>query len=177
MTTFRKILVATHSMGFRGNIMRKFSPLLTLAIFTPLLIILASVVIAQNPSAENSEPNWDSPRTRELTKRACFDCHSNEVNWPWYSNLPIVGDLVRKDVEEGREDLNFSEWGLREQEEADEAVETIEDNSMPPEIYLTWHPEARLSESEKLELIQGLQKTLGIGNGEENEEEDDDDDD
>ncbi len=169
--------------------MKKFSLLLALAIAVLIFIIMESAVIAQNPSSsEVSEPNWDSPRTRELTKRACFDCHSNEVNWPWYSNLPIVGDLVKEDVEKGREDLNFSEWGLREQEEADESVETIEDGSMPPDIYLTWHPEARLSESEKLELIQGLQKTLGIEDGEggehgereeehDEDEEDDEDDD
>ena len=139
------------------------------------LTIMQGIVTAQDTTTlEVSEPNWDSPRTRELAKRACFDCHSNEVNWPWYTDLPIVGDIVKEDVEKGREDLNFSEWGLWEQEEAGEAAETIMDGSMPPEQYTFWHPEAQLTEEEKLELIEGLKKTLGTTeeNGEEGESED-----
>ena len=160
--------------------MQRNSVLLTFLVgFVLVLIIVQSIVIAQSSAiAEPSEPNWDSLWTRELAKRACFDCHSNEVNWPWYSDLPIVGDIVKEDVDKGREDLNFSEWGLREQEEAGEAAETIMDGSMPPEKYLFWHPEAQLSEPEKLELAEGLKRTLGITgeHGEEGELEDEDDD-
>ncbi len=156
--------------------MQRNSVLLFLVVCLGLtLIIVQSIVTAQDSTTlEVSEPNWDSPRTRELTKRACFDCHSNEVNWPWYTDLPIVGDIVKEDVEKGREDLNFSEWGLWEQEEAGEAAETITDGTMPPEKYVFWHPEADLSEAEKFELIEGLKKTLGTteGNGEEDESED-----
>ena len=157
--------------------MQRNSILLFLVIcFGLTLIIVQSIVTAQGTTTlEVSEPNWDSPRTRELTKRACFDCHSNEVNWPWYTDLPIVGDIVKEDVEKGREELNFSEWGLGEQEEAEESVETIMDGTMPPEKYLFWHPEAQLSEEEELELIEGLKKTLGTTeeNGEEEGEEED----
>ncbi len=157
----------------RNNIL-----LFLLICFGFTLIIVQSIVAAQDSTAlEVSEPNWDSPRTRELAKRACFDCHSNEVNWPWYTDLPIVGDIVKEDVEKGREDLNFSEWGLREQEEAGESAETIMDGTMPPEKYVFWHPEANLSEAEKLELIEGLKKTLGTTEegGEEGELEDKED--
>src|SRR5687767_15246669 len=66
------------------------------------------------------EPSWDSPLTRDLAKRACFDCHSNETQWPVYSSLAPVSWLIRHDVEEGRAMLNFSEW-QRPQEEAAEA--------------------------------------------------------
>ena len=62
-----------------------------------------------------AEPLWDSPQTRDLAVRACFDCHSNETEWPWYSNVAPISWLVQRDVEEGREELNFSEWD-REQE-------------------------------------------------------------
>jgi len=41
------------------------------------------------------EPKWDSPQTRELAKRACFDCHSNETDWPWYSNIAPVSWLIQ----------------------------------------------------------------------------------
>ena len=64
-----------------------------------------------NPPVVN-EPNWDSPQTREITKRACFDCHSNETVWPWYSNIAPVSWLVYRDVSDGREHLNFSEWDM-----------------------------------------------------------------
>jgi mono/diheme cytochrome c family protein len=59
---------------------------------------------------EAGEPAWNSPATRELIHRACFDCHSNESVWPWYSNVAPVSWLVQRDVNEGRSHLNFTEW-------------------------------------------------------------------
>jgi hypothetical protein len=47
------------------------------------------------------EPAWDSSRTRELAKRACFDCHSNETTWPWYSNVAPESWLIQRDVDAG----------------------------------------------------------------------------
>jgi hypothetical protein len=57
-----------------------------------------------------AEPRWDSPLTRELAARACFDCHSNLTSWPWYSNIAPVSWLIQRDVDGGRGSLNFSEW-------------------------------------------------------------------
>src|SRR5690348_18457917 len=56
------------------------------------------------------EPTWDSPQTRDLAVRACFDCHSNETVWPWYSNIAPLSWLIQHDVDEGRQNLNFSDW-------------------------------------------------------------------
>src|SRR5690606_30867239 len=56
------------------------------------------------------EPAWDSPRTRELAKRACFDCHSNETRWPWYARIAPMSWVLQRDVEAGRSVMNFSEW-------------------------------------------------------------------
>jgi hypothetical protein len=47
------------------------------------------------------EPRWDRARTRELAVRACFDCHSNQTRWPWYSHVAPISWLVQHDVEEG----------------------------------------------------------------------------
>lgn len=122
-----------------------------------------------------AEPVWDSPRTRELAERACFDCHSNETEWPWYSNIAPVSWLVQHDTDEGRAILNFSEWN-RPQEDAGEAGESVRDGEMPPAIYLPTHPEARLTDAERDELARGLDATLGTsegsGDGEEEGEED-----
>jgi hypothetical protein len=108
------------------------------------------------------EPNWDSSTTRDLAKRACFDCHSNETVWPWYSNIAPVSWLVQHDTEEGRSKLNFSEWqsaGSRGRETG-EIFEVVQEGSMPPLQYLPTHPEARLSAQEKQQLASGLQNTL-----------------
>lgn len=104
------------------------------------------------------EPQWDSVQTRELAQRACFDCHSNESVWLWYSNVAPVSWLVQRDVNEGREKLNFSDWGRAR--EKDEIIEVIQEGEMPMAIYLIMHPEARLNAAEKKALISGLQATI-----------------
>lgn len=136
-----------------------------------IIIIVAGVLIAAflliqlipyghqhtNPSIVQ-EPQWDTPQTRELAKRACFDCHSNETIWPWYSNIAPVSWLVQHDVEEGRQYLNFSDWGKTR--EKGEIPEAVQEGYMPPAKFLTLHPEARLTETEKQELIKGFQATV-----------------
>jgi hypothetical protein len=108
-----------------------------------------------------SEPNWDSPQTRELARRACFDCHSNETVWPWYSNIAPISWLTQHDTDEGREHLNFSTWNEGGAgREPHEAVETIAEGEMPPAIYLINHPDARLSAAEKQALMEGLRATI-----------------
>lgn len=110
------------------------------------------------------EPPWDSPRTRELAVRACFDCHSNQTDWPWYSNVAPVSWYVQRHVEEGRGEVNFSEFGIGRQETSDTA-EVVRNGTMPPGYYLPLHPSARLSDAEREELIRGFQATFGLRRG------------
>jgi hypothetical protein len=139
-----------------------------------------------NP-AEHSEPPWDSPRTAELARSACYDCHSNLTEWPWYSHVAPASWLVEHDVYEGREELNFSEWEelvlkLREKAERDrlkaleraqkgekpehekvpELVEVVLEGEMPMWYYAIAHADARLSESERQELARGLAETFDL---------------
>jgi len=74
-----------------------------------LLIQLIPLPVRNNNPPVVAEPNWDSPQTHALVKRACFDCHSNETIWPWYSYIAPVSWLVYNDVMEGRSRLDFSE--------------------------------------------------------------------
>jgi hypothetical protein len=111
------------------------------------------------------EPEWDRPSTRALVARACFDCPSNETRWPWYSQVAPVSWLVREHVEEGRDELNFSEWN-RSNQEADEAAEAVSKGEMPLASYLLLHPSARLSPDEKRAIIRGLDATIGSKHGE-----------
>ncbi|MFN3974270.1 MAG: heme-binding domain-containing protein [Dehalococcoidia bacterium] len=110
-----------------------------------------------NPPVQQ-EPQWDSPQTRQLVVRACYDCHSNQTVWPWYSYIAPVSWLVYKDVMEGRAKLNFSEMP---QKEAHEAAESVQKGSMPPRIYTLIQSKARLSAAEKQALVAGLRATLG----------------
>lgn len=126
----------------------------------------------QNPPAR-LEPSWDAPQTRELAKRACFDCHSNETEWPWYSYVAPISWLVRRDVEGGRHHLNFSEWDVP-QDDAEEAAEMVRKGEMPLWFYLPLHPQANLSAAEKRALIDGLERTLGGADNEPREENEDD---
>lgn len=105
------------------------------------------------------EPQWDSAQTRELAMRACFDCHSNETVWPWYSNVAPVSWLVQSDVDEARGMMNFSEWD-RPQKKAEEAAEQIQKGEMPLWYYVPLHPLAKLSAAEKQALIHGLRATI-----------------
>jgi hypothetical protein len=107
-----------------------------------------------------SEPNWDSQQTRELAKRACFDCHSNESVWPWYSKVAPVSWLVFRDVVEGRRRLNFSDWQNSYLRDSGEIASVINEGEMPPFQYLPMHSNARLSTAEKTQLINGLEATL-----------------
>src|SRR5689334_1138005 len=107
------------------------------------------------------EPAWDRPATRALAVRACFDCHSNETRWPWYSHVAPTSWLVQNHVDEGRSALNFSEW-QRPHDEAGEAAEAVLEGEMPPRSYTLLHPTAALSPEERRALAAGLSASIGM---------------
>lgn len=110
-----------------------------------------------NPPVE-AEPQWDRPQTRNLAQAACFDCHSNETVWPWYSNIAPVSWLVYRDVIEGRQHINFSDWNRPDRQHVDEFQKVHQASSMPPWYYALLHPEAQLSDGESQQLFAGLAK-------------------
>ncbi|MEX1138164.1 MAG: heme-binding domain-containing protein [Bacteroidota bacterium] len=89
---------------------------------------------------------------RNILERSCFDCHSNETRWPWYSAIAPAMWAVAHDVEEGREHLNFSEFGtykpLRAIAKLDMVCEQIINQNMPLPAYLVLHPRAQVSKEE-----------------------------
>lgn len=109
------------------------------------------------------EPDWATPKTRELMKRACFDCHSNEVEWPWYSNVAPLSWAVWKHVDDGRNKVNYSEFD-QPQREADESFKEVKQGSMPPTYYTFGglHSDAKLSNDEMSALLEGLNSTPGL---------------
>jgi hypothetical protein len=134
---------------------------------TGLLFVAAFVVIQFVPYGRAhvnppvaAEPVWDSADTRALARRACFDCHSNETEWPAYSKVAPVSWLVQHDVSEGRAVLNFSEW-QRPRHEAKQIVDEVLEAEMPLGMYQLMHAHARLSDAEREHLARGLERTLG----------------
>jgi mono/diheme cytochrome c family protein len=140
-----------------------------------IVIVVVGILIAiqlvpygrshANPSITHTV-QWDQPATEALVRRACFDCHSNETHWPWYSNVAPASWLVQHDVDEGRGELNFSEGKLGE---IDEAGELIQSGEMPPWFYCILHSPSRLTASEQTQLMQGLTNTFGLGHDAEDE--------
>ena len=102
------------------------------------------------------ELQWNTPETRELASNACFDCHSNLTEWPWYSEVAPASWLVMRDVEDGREKLNFSEWQKPQEANLEEVVEAIREEEMPPVQYRLVHSVARLTDEERQQLERGL---------------------
>lgn len=89
-------------------------------------------------------------------RRACYDCHSNETRWPWYSSVAPLSFLIARDVNEGRRELNFSLWSQynerRKSRKLKEIAEQVEKGKMPQWYYVALHPDAKLSVIER-ELI------------------------
>ena len=130
-------------------------------------LLLAAVLIQLIPYGRNhlnppstKEPSWNSPDTRALFRRACFDCHSNQTVWPWYSHIAPVSWLLQNDVNGGRSHLNFTEWD-RPQRHAKDVAAEVNPGDMPPWFYLPMHPAARLTAAEKQALVDGAEKSLG----------------
>lgn len=123
------------------------------------LVLLAMQLVPvsrSNPPVEEEVPA--PPEVRAVLRRACYDCHSNETVWPWYSRIAPVAWLVARDVNEGREHLNFSTWNrLSTRERLDamhESWEEADEGKMPPWFYLPAHPAARLEERD-LAVLRG----------------------
>lgn len=109
-----------------------------------------------NPAVNDPTP-WPTQSAENIARSACYACHSNETEWPLYSYVAPFSWLVRRDVERGRDELNFSNWDDHDSE-ADDAIEEIEDDNMPPSQYRWIHRDAQLSDDEIDELIGALEQ-------------------
>lgn len=104
-----------------------------------------------------------------ILHKACYDCHSNNTHYPWYSNIQPVGMWLAHHVDEGKDELNFSEFGSykprRKARKMHELVEEVEEGEMPLESYTLIHGEAKLTAEEKQKLIEwakGLEQRITL---------------
>lgn len=122
-----------------------------------LIGVVVLLVVIQFVPVDRSNPpvtaNFDGPPdVASILRTSCYDCHSNETVWPWYSRVAPVSFFVAHHVEEGRGKLNFSEWGNlpagNRLHAVSEIQEVIAKGEMPLGTYLQMHPDAKLQPDE-----------------------------
>lgn len=134
-------------------------------IFLALVVVLVLIQLIRidktNPEVvlanDFIELNKPSAEIASIIKTSCYDCHSNQSEYPWYSNIAPVSWLVKNHINEGREHFNFSEWASYDAQDQrhilEECAEEVEEGEMPMKPYVLMHSEANLSDEQKEALI------------------------
>ena len=130
--------------------------------FTVLIFVFLQIIPVNLPEPVKNNPN-DLIKTAnvpakvaDILRKSCYDCHSYEIVYPWYSHIAPVSFLVKRDIEEGVKELNFSEWNTlkkaRKAQKLDKIAEEVQEGEMPMAIYTLIHRDAKLTDKDK-ELI------------------------
>ena len=131
--------------------MRKFTRWTLLFVVIGLVMIQFAPVDRSNPpvTGEVSAPD----PVMAVLRSSCYDCHSNETRWPWYSRVAPISWRIAQHVREARGHLNFSVWQGMPSDDREHALEEIweevEKGAMPLSDYLRMHPEAQLTEPQR----------------------------
>ena len=137
-----------------------------------LIILVLLFAALQLVPVERTNPPVKSDlkasiEVNNILKNSCYDCHSNETKWPWYSYVAPVSFFLADHVEHGRKHLNFSEWGsldsAKQKKKLHEIVEEIEEGEMPLSSYLLLHSNAKLTESD-IKIIKEWAENYKYGN-------------
>src|SRR5436190_14144594 len=128
---------------------------------TVALVLLGLLVVASLLSRPHRSEKADAqlleganvpPRVRAAIERSCRDCHSEATRYPWYSYIAPISWLIKSDVEQGREHLNFSKWSeysvVRRERCLSEIANQVQDGGMPLSSYTFMHRDAMLSKSD-----------------------------
>jgi hypothetical protein len=133
-----------------------------------LVIIVAVFVLAQLYRPTMTNPPVDPGRTIQvhaqvppqvdsILRRSCYDCHSNETRYPWYSKMAPSSWLLSSDINEGRQNVNFSNWAAYDPARAAKKLggiaKEVQGGDMPPWYYLPLHPPAKLSAADKQTVV------------------------
>jgi hypothetical protein len=134
-----------------------------------LVVMLVTFVLLQFTNPPRTNPpvvsdlmasNAPPAHVAAMLRAACYDCHSSETRWTWYSRIAPVSWLIANDVKEGRANMNFSDWPndnpLRAAKRLESMSELVGYGDMPPKKYTAIHADARLTQSERKELTGWL---------------------
>ena len=133
----------------------------------PILLLAAIQLVPYGrnrvPPPDGRMVTFDSPRTEDLARRACFDCHSNRTRWPWYSSIAPLSWRMQSHVDRARAVLNFTALDTSTKKRAaapGRASDKVTKRIMPLGEYLYLRPEARLNHAERADLARGLDTTF-----------------
>jgi hypothetical protein len=138
---------------------RLWSLAIVIALFILLVVVLWAPRIVPNPpvnASETLEVVTAPPASIKRTlQRACYNCHSNQTEWPWYAHLRPIASRIRNDVRDGRRALNFSQWQSQTNGDPRLQKKTLETSCvlmqagmMPPPYYRYIHPGTKLTHAE-----------------------------
>jgi len=148
-------------------------------IYTLITLVVVLFIINSFPVNMSNLPITSDIKApndvKKILRESCYDCHSNETIWYWYTDYAPISWLITHDVNEGREYLNFSTWDKYSVSEKKElltdSIETIQEGEMPMKIYEIMHPDSKINKEELNTLITWINKEYG--KIEYNEDEDD----
>lgn len=141
-----------------------------LALLVIFIIMQAFRIEKSNPTSDPSNDfiavTQPSAEIATILKDACYDCHSNTVTYPWYTNIAPFSWWIKDHVNEGRDELNFSEWktysSRRMDKKMKEAIEMVDEDEMPMYSYTIMHKNATLTKEQK-ELLHAFFSSLRNG--------------
>jgi len=134
-----------------------------------VLTTVATLAAAQFIPAKRTNPVAQGvlvapPQIEATLRRACYDCHSNQTRWPWYSRIAPVSWFVVRDVNLGRKEINFSEWGsyypATRRRKLQWMGRSLNEENMPPWYYRLTHPGVGLTDADRDALEHWIESTL-----------------
>ncbi len=140
-----------------------------------LFILIAAIALIQLKQIDRTNPEsnpdldylvlTNAPNEIDnIIKTSCYDCHSNQVKYPWYSYVAPISWIIDSHIQDGRKHLNFSEWGnyadTKQNHKLEECVDELNAGKMPLNSYTIIHSNANLSEADKTALIAWFNKQL-----------------
>jgi hypothetical protein len=141
----------------------KVASMAALALVAAALVAVQFIPVKRmNPPAEGTLVA--PPKIEATLRRACYDWHSNETQWPWYSRLAPLSWLIVRDVNLGRKEIDLSEWGsyypATQRRKLEWMGRALREEKMPPWSYRLMHPGARLSDADQAALQQWIESAL-----------------
>lgn len=158
------MLVTVKGVLAGGVCVQRWTVLVVL-VFLVLIVAMQFVPVeTTNPPVERDIPT--SPAVKAILRRACYDCHSYETVWPWYSRVAPISWLLTRDVRDGQAELNFSTWDRyspqQQVKKLQESWKEVSEGEMPPWYYLPVHRDARLSAHDQT-LLEAWARTPTAG--------------
>lgn len=137
--------------------MRKKILIFLLVVLIIIQFIRPAKNIAATPSTTDIASIYPVPAdVQSILDKSCNDCHSNNTRYPWYNNIQPLGWWLANHVNEGKRELNFSEFASyapkKQHHKLEELIKTVKENEMPLNSYTWIHKDAILTEAEKVKL-------------------------